>query len=308
MTSAILQIAKARQEIKNHRFEAAMSILSEIKGSHLAVQDTDFFRAQCFVSKGQPWSAIAALREELRLYPDNEGAATLLAQLTSQYSDAVNSALGDAEFQRISRSIREYTMLTEARLWSLFGLAKEVCVQGLPGQFVECGVAAGGSSALLAAVIAQYSTQARRLYAFDSFEGMPAPSHQDQHHGQLADDSGWGTGTCAAPQSSLVAVCRSLGVEHLVEPVKGWFEETLPKHSTRIGPIAILHMDGDWYDSTRTILRYLYDQVVSGGRIQIDDYGYWEGCRKAVIEFENSRSLKFHLHTIDDTGVWFEKP
>src|SRR5438105_11888278 len=110
---------------------------------------------------------------------------------------------------------------------------------------------------------------------------MPAPASLDRHEGQAAGQLGWGTGTCAAPVESLLEVCRKLGVEALVEPVQGFFSETLCLHRDRMGGIACLHMDGDWYDSTYQILANLYDQVVQTGRIQIDDYGFWEGCRRA---------------------------
>jgi hypothetical protein len=66
-------------------------------------------------------------------------------------------------------------------------------------------------------------------------------------------------------------------------------------------------MDGDWYQSTLDILENLYDSVVAGGRIQIDDYGHWEGCRRAVHDFEAARGLSLKLNRIDYGGVWFVK-
>ena len=66
-------------------------------------------------------------------------------------------------------------------------------------------------------------------------------------------------------------------------------------------------MDGDWFSSTMCVLENLYDAVVPGGRIQIDDYGFWEGCRKAVDEFTLRRGLTFDLTKIDATGVWLVK-
>ncbi len=66
-------------------------------------------------------------------------------------------------------------------------------------------------------------------------------------------------------------------------------------------------MDGDWYESTRDILENLFDQVVPGGAIQIDDYGHWEGCKKAVHEFADKRRLDFALSRVDEAGVWFRK-
>jgi hypothetical protein len=66
-------------------------------------------------------------------------------------------------------------------------------------------------------------------------------------------------------------------------------------------------MDGDWYSSTREVLENLFDQVITGGRIQIDDYGHWEGCRRAVTEFEKTCGLKFEITQIDETGVWLTR-
>jgi hypothetical protein len=168
-------------------------------------------------------------------------------------------------------------------------------------------VAGGGSSALLAAVLAKYSSQPRLLFSFDTFSGMPQSSALDVHQGQQAEDSGWGAGTCSAPESSLLEVCEKLGVRPFVRPVKGLFSDTLPAHRGEIGPIALLHMDGDWYSSTRDILENLFDQVVPGGFIQIDDYGYWEGCKRAVNEFALNRGLNFQPNRIDETGVWLAK-
>jgi hypothetical protein len=89
---------------------------------------------------------------------------------------------------------------------------------------------------------------------------------------------------------------------------QGWFQETLPVAKHEIGPIAVLRLDGDWYDSTKVCLENLYDLVTVGGFVLIDDYGYWEGCRRAVDEFLASRKLEVALNAVDDSGVWFEVP
>jgi predicted O-methyltransferase YrrM len=161
---------------------------------------------------------------------------------------------------------------------------------------------------LLAYVAKKYSRQPRWVHAFDSFEGMPAPTAADKHDGVAANATGWGTGTCAAPVASLAQVCAMLGVQDIVRPVKGYFEQTLPKMRDAVGVIALLHLDGDWYESTRTILENLYDRTSNDALLQVDDYGFWEGCRQAVHEFEQQRGLTFSLNTIDSTGVWFRKP
>jgi hypothetical protein len=251
-------------------------------------------------------AACEALKEELRYFPDHAEAGELLAKLSG---DPPPQPLpDDPEFRELYAAIRPYTMVWPARLWSLWQRAREICASDLPGNFVECGVAAGGTSALLAAAIARHSKRPRRLFACDTFEGMPAPTEHDRHQGQNAEAAGWGAGTCAAPQDSLNAICTQLGVAHVVQPVRGFFAETLPSHRAEIGAVALLHMDGDWYESTRDILENLFDQVVPGGAIQIDDYGFWEGCRRAVTEFSEKRGAAFDLQPIDESGVWMTKP
>jgi hypothetical protein len=66
-------------------------------------------------------------------------------------------------------------------------------------------------------------------------------------------------------------------------------------------------MDGDWYESTKAILQNLYHCIADNGIIQVDDYGHWAGCKKAIHEFESQNNLKFVINNIDGTGVWFCK-
>ncbi|MDP8935299.1 MAG: class I SAM-dependent methyltransferase, partial [Cyanobacteriota bacterium] len=192
-----------------------------------------------------------------------------------------------ANFKNILSTVRPYTLLSESRLFSLYCLAKQICVEDLPGNFVECGTCKGGSAALIAFVIKHYSRRPRVLYAFDTFEGMPAPTEIDRHQGIPANLTSFGEGTLKASISeNLDKICKLLQVRDIVVPVKGLFAQTLPKYKSAIGSIALLHADGDWYESTMDIFNTLYDSVISNGLIQVDDYGHWEGCKQAVHDFE----------------------
>jgi asparagine synthase (glutamine-hydrolysing) len=62
---------------------------------------------------------------------------------------------------------------------------------------------------------------------------------------------------------------------------RGAFEETL--HPA--GPIALAHIDSDWYESVRTCLVRLGPRIGPGGMIVLDDYEDYGGCRQAVDEF-----------------------
>lgn len=298
----VLQKAKLASNASNKAISKKLfRRLNDIKATGDRRQGIDFFRALYFLKHKQFSAVLQSLKEELRYFPENLEASELLANIESQHVPKVDDS---DELLRVARS---YSMVGEKRILSLYQLAKQTCERDLAGHFVECGVAAGGTSALLAGVITRYSRRDRLLYAFDNFEGMPEPGEWDLHNGQKANEQGWGEGTCAAPEASLLEATAELGSGDCVRPVKGLFKDTLPTYKEEIGSIALLHVDGDWYESTLNILENLFDQVLPGGVIQIDDYGYWQGCKKAVEEFAAKRGLDFELIPIDGTGVWMKK-
>jgi hypothetical protein len=102
-----------------------------------------------------------------------------------------------------------------------------------------------------------------------------------------------------------MATFATLGVTN-ARLVKGLFQNTLPTMPAE--RIAVLHVDGDWHDSVRGCLEALYDRVVPGGVIQFDDYGFWQGARKAVDEFFASRGIKPVLIKLDYSGRQYVKP
>jgi cephalosporin hydroxylase/predicted SAM-dependent methyltransferase len=292
--------------VKKKEFDGVLTELDKLKGSGRTTRGTDYLRAFCFWKLGRHFDALEAAKEEVRWFPDHGQARRLAEHLSAKLFPPPK--LGNDEFKRLYQTVRPYTMLSEERLHSLYELARRACIFDVPGDFVECGVAGGGSCALLASVIAKHSRRPRRLFACDTFSGMPAPTDKDIHEDQRAENSGWGSGTCSAPTASLMEACGKLGVESIVTPVQGLFADTLPGLRDQVEGLAFLHMDGDWFQSTWDILVNLYERVQDGAAIQVDDYGYWKGCRDAVHQFEKERGLKFNIHVIDGTGVWFSKP
>lgn len=213
-----------------------------------------------------------------------------------------------AEFERIYRVIKPYTMVGRPRLFALYCNALQICRENIPGDFVECGACRGGSAALLAYVAKTHSRVPRKVYACDTFEGMPEPGAADCHKGMDAAQCGFPAGSLRAPiETGLSEVARRAGVADIVTPVKGLFRDTLPGLAAKIGPLSLLHADGDWYDSTMDIFRNLFEKVSAGGYVQIDDYGHWEGCRRAVEDYQKIQGIKFFLEQIDYTGFGFRK-
>jgi O-methyltransferase len=89
--------------------------------------------------------------------------------------------------------------------------------------------------------------------------------------------------------------------------LKGWFKDTLP--DAPIKAIAVLRLDGDYYESTRDALVNLYDKVSPGGYIIIDDYGEdsWTYCSKAVDEFRKERDITDPLIRVDRPCRFWQK-
>ncbi len=140
----------------------------------------------------------------------------------------------------------------------------------------------------------------RILWLFDSFQGLPKPTDEDG-----VESRGW-EGKLQSDPDRVRKVLEDVGANmDQVRIVEGWFEYTLSR--VNIPRIALLHLDADWYASTRLCLEMFYPCVVPGGFIVIDDYGHWEGCRRATDEFLARQNIDSVLNTVDYTGRWFQK-
>jgi hypothetical protein len=206
-----------------------------------------------------------------------------------------------------------HTQLSYERLMTLYEQVAYIERRRLPGALVECGVWRGGGSAMMALANLTEGAERRVVHLFDSFEGMPAPSAElDGAEAQRLMDVATAQGVAcnaAAPEDALQLIVDRAGYpEAFVHVHKGWFQDTLPAAREGIGPIALLRIDGDWYDSTRVVFEQLYDLVAPGGVVVIDDYGHFEGCRRATDEFLARRAPHAYLHHIDYTGRYLIKP
>ncbi len=187
---------------------------------------------------------------------------------------------------------RKYTLLPFARLHALEKIGIEVERKAVSGDIVQCGVFKGGSAAILATSTAS-AVPARTLWLFDSFEGLPTGGEKD------GDYAIGRTGAAAGTIDNVNKIMRIANVpERRLSIVQGWFQDTFPTVQT--GPIAVLHLDADLYDSTKLALERFYDLLSPGGYLVIDDYGSrWEGCKKAVDEFFASRGIENNLKAVD---------
>lgn len=192
-------------------------------------------------------------------------------------------------FLQFFRRLRYYFLYLEFQQFTM--IPKSLYVANLEltrhfkpieGSVVECGTWRGGMISGISRVLGN----TRDYYLFDSFEGLPEVTDLD---GVAAKD--WQTGkksddyfnNCTASETEARAAIAKAKIEkHHIH--KGWFSQTLPGIQIRSG-IAVLRLDGDWYESTMDCLVHLFPQVNTHGVVIIDDYFRWEGCSKAVHDY-----------------------
>lgn len=189
-----------------------------------------------------------------------------------------------------------YTMLSSRRGRLLYQLAKDVSRGGVPGALVDCGVWNGGSTVLLGA-----GAPERAVWAFDSFEGLPAP-------GPLDEEEEWWAGSVRGSEEMLREGFREFTPAIDLHVVKGWFEETFPRTKRDVGRVAVLHADGDFYDSVRLTLETFFPQLSAGGYVVIDDYGGFKGAQRATDEYRRKHRIEVPMRRVDYTGVYWQVP
>lgn len=176
---------------------------------------------------------------------------------------------------------------------------------GIAGAVVECGVWRGGMAAGLADVLGP----TREYLLCDSFEGLPPAKEIDGASAQAWQRDLGGPSyhdNCKAPlEAAVEAMSRSRAQR--VRYIRGWFDQTLPELNIG-GPIAVLRLDGDWYESTMACLTSLAPKVEPGGLIIIDDYHTWDGCSRAVHDYLSDQKLAWRISQWDNRVCYIRIP
>jgi O-methyltransferase len=249
----------------------------------------------------------------------------LLAQLRHQISTHMPQSLRRCQNPDISerewaiyRSVKRpgLTMLSLERVLANIHAADYVVSRQIPGDIVECGVWRGGSSMAMAAALVSQRDTSRTLWLYDTYAGMTEATDVDKtYSGASAAALMAEAMRREAPEHSLLLAYASLedvqrnmqGTGYPMERirfVKGAVEQTIPGQAPE--QIAVLRIDTDWYESTRHELMHLYPRLSPGGILIIDDYGHWQGARKAVDDYFKDAPL--FLSRIDSSGRVAVKP
>jgi O-methyltransferase len=213
----------------------------------------------------------------------------------------------DDDARAIIETVSPFSMTSPERLLALRDAVRHVCRHGIEGDIVECGVWRGGSMMAAALTMLECGGR-RRIHLFDTFEGMPPPAATDRDLTGVAaatllaaEQRESGDTWAFSPLDQVRANLRSTGYPaELVRFVPGRVEETIPEAAPE--RIAVLRLDTDWYESTRHELEHLFPRLAVGGVLIIDDYGHWQGARRAVDEYLAASGARLLLSRIDYTG------
>lgn len=217
-----------------------------------------------------------------------------------------SSVYGHEIERETTEKLKKYSQCaysTFATVENTYTLAKTCLQENVEGSFIECGVAAGTQIAAMKLACDDWFVD-RPIYLFDSFEGIPLASAEDEsqpgvgdiRHSTDVDESDllissntvypeMGNQSCSSVEQVRYNLEVRWGLDtSSMKFVKGWFQDTVHEEAKNIDKIALLRLDGDLYYSTKVCLEALFPKVVEGGFVIIDDFGL-SGCRKAVYEY-----------------------
>jgi len=189
-------------------------------------------------------------------------------------------------------------------------LAVEYVIKNnLEGDIIEIGVWKGGSIVIMLLTLERLGIGNKHVHLYDTFEGMtPCTDSDIDLGGRRASDLIAQDPRLWLAVSALQEVQDNIA-KHTKYPSSliHYHQGDICKNTHVPDKIAFLRLDTDWYESTKCELEQFYDRVVPDGIIIIDDYGHWQGCRKAVDEFLKDKPAIKIAH-IDYTGIYFVKP
>jgi O-methyltransferase len=245
---------------------------------------------------------VRAKRWPLSLIPRPARIAARAALARAQGRHQPRGPIGLADLVPEDRAIVDlalpYTTTGIPRLAALVE-AVRYCVQAdVPGAFAECGVLRGGSVLAMILTLQAMQQDDRDIYLYDTFTGMTEPTELDVSRYDPPALSTWAATEKgrnarmwtnsftreAASEAIVRATLTGTGYpQERLHFVAGKVEETLPAHPP--SALALLRLDTDWYASTHHELVHLYPLLSEEGVLIVDDYGHWEGARRAVDEY-----------------------
>ena len=222
--------------------------------------------------------------------------------------------------EQIVEAALPFTMTGVMRLRALVDSVRYCVEAGVEGAFAECGVWRGGSVLAMIRTLQDAGDTSRDIYLYDTFEGMTEPSDLDiSPHEQPAletwqraqerQEKPWAGFFSEETFSEEDVRQRLLATGYPADRlhfVRGRVEDTIP--AATADALALLRLDTDWYESTLHEMKHLYPRLARGGVLIVDDYGHWEGARRAVDEHLERAGDRLLLTPVDYSARVAIKP
>ena len=209
------------------------------------------------------------------------------------------------------KMIEAYTATSIERVYALKSAITYIIKNNIKGDFVECGVWKGGSCMLMAKTLVNEEEKERKIWMYDTFDGMTEPTEDDceietnisgsdllkNTHKNTDKFNMWAYAPLEMVKKNME---KTMFPEERIHFIEGKVENTLSK--TKPQNIALLRLDTDWYESTKCELEQLYPLLSIGGVLIVDDYGHFSGAKKAVDEYFSKTNVKPLMNRIDYSG------
>ena len=225
----------------------------------------------------------------------------------------IASGLEPGDIALITR-VRPFTLTSNERIMATVDAVDYIVRRRIEGAFAECGVWRGGSVLAMIVRLQHHGIADRDIYLYDTFEGMTKPSECDTSRFDEPATETWKRAATDGTQPWATFFGASvfsfeevrellLGTGYpsdRIHFIVGRVEDTLPSRAPE--RLALLRLDTDWYETTKHELVSLYPRLSTGGVLLVDDYGHWDGARRAVDEFFSSVEQPVLLHRTDYSG------
>ena len=198
------------------------------------------------------------------------------------------------------------TMSVPACVDNLQFCIEETIKNRVPGDLIETGVWKGGLPVFMRGILKAYGIVDRAVWVADSFAGLPKPDPEKHLR-----DAMWYFLTepiegLKIPLDYVESIFRKYDLlDDQVNFLQGWFSDTLP--NAPIQNLAVMRLDGDWYESTMCSLKALYPKLSPGGFVIIDDYGLPLDCKRAVDEYRQIHHIKEPKIWINEQAIYWKK-
>ena len=191
---------------------------------------------------------------------------------------------------------QEITLASELNLWSIYQSLKYINDENIEGDIVECGVYNGNTMAFIGEISDEFNLN-KKIWGYDTFDGFVENSFTDKDidfktRKKVKNDTSNIYYTLNEVKKNIKQNNKKNFDKYIF--VEGDILETLNIKENIPDKISFLRLDTDIYKTTKKQLEILYEKLVKGGVLHIDDYGICPGVKTAVDDFFSDNDIWLH--------------